>query len=79
MPTPYPPEFRRDVIAVARRGDQSREQVARSMGTPRPAWPAGCESPTAQTSSPGVQLGAEGAQLLKRGCGLGSFLTAGSS
>ena len=32
MPTPYPLEFRHDVIAVARRGDQSRAQVARSFG-----------------------------------------------
>jgi transposase len=32
MPTPYPIEFRRDVIAVARQGEQSREQVARSFG-----------------------------------------------
>ena len=32
MSTPYPPEFRRDVIAVARQGEQSREQVARSFG-----------------------------------------------
>ena len=32
MPSPYPPEFRRDVIAVARRGEQSRAQVARSFG-----------------------------------------------
>ncbi len=32
MPTPYPPEFRRDVIAVARRGEQARAQVARSFG-----------------------------------------------
>ena len=32
MPTPYPMEFRRDVIAVARQGGQSREQVARSFG-----------------------------------------------
>jgi putative transposase len=32
MPTPYPIEFRRDVIAVARQGGQSREQVARSFG-----------------------------------------------
>ena len=32
MPTPYPIEFRRDVIAVARLGEQSREQVARSFG-----------------------------------------------
>ena len=32
MPTPYPIEFRRDVIAVVRQGEQSREQVARSLG-----------------------------------------------
>ena len=32
MPVAYPPEFRRDVIAVARRGEQSRAQVARSFG-----------------------------------------------
>ena len=32
MPTPYPKEFRRDVIAVARKGDQSMAQVARSFG-----------------------------------------------
>ena len=32
MPTPYPKEFRRNVIAVARQGDQSIAQVARSFG-----------------------------------------------
>ena len=32
MPTPYPKEFRRDVIAVARKGDQTRAQVAKSFG-----------------------------------------------
>ena len=32
MPTPYPEEFRRDVIAVARKGDQTIPQVARSFG-----------------------------------------------
>ncbi|SER27480.1 transposase [Microlunatus flavus] len=32
MPTPYPKEFRADVIAVARQGDKSRAQVARSFG-----------------------------------------------
>jgi transposase-like protein len=32
MPTPFPKEFRRDVIAVAREGDQTRAQVARSFG-----------------------------------------------
>ena len=31
MPTPYPKEFRRDVIAVARKGDQSIAQVAREL------------------------------------------------
>ena len=32
MPTPYPKEFRRDVIAVARQGDSTMAQVARSFG-----------------------------------------------
>ena len=32
MPTPYPKEFRDDVIAVARQGDRSVAQVARSFG-----------------------------------------------
>ena len=32
MPTPYPMEFGRDVIAVARQGDRSIAQVARSFG-----------------------------------------------
>ena len=32
MPTPYPEEFRADVVAVARQGDKSRAQVARSFG-----------------------------------------------
>ena len=32
MPKPFPKEFRRDVIAVARQGDQSVAAVARSFG-----------------------------------------------
>jgi transposase-like protein len=32
VPKPFPAEFRRDVIAVARQGDQSIAQVARSFG-----------------------------------------------
>ena len=32
MPTPYPQELGRDVIAVARQGEQSIAQVARSFG-----------------------------------------------
>jgi transposase-like protein len=31
VPTPYPKEFRRDVVAVARQGDQSIAKVARSF------------------------------------------------
>jgi transposase-like protein len=32
VPKPFPAEFRRDVIAVARQGDQSIAHVARSFG-----------------------------------------------
>ena len=32
MPKPFPKEFRADVIAVARKGDQSIAKVARSFG-----------------------------------------------
>jgi transposase len=32
VPKPFPTEFRRDVIAVARQGDKSIAQVARSFG-----------------------------------------------
>jgi transposase len=32
VPKPFPEEFRRDVIAVARQGDQSITQVAKSFG-----------------------------------------------
>jgi transposase len=32
MPTPYPKEFRRDVVAVARKGEQSIAQIARDFG-----------------------------------------------
>ncbi|SDH53284.1 hypothetical protein [Pseudonocardia oroxyli] len=31
MPKPFPKEFRRDVIAVAREGDRSAAAVARSF------------------------------------------------
>jgi transposase-like protein len=32
VPKPFPAEFRRDVIAVARQGGRSRAEVARSFG-----------------------------------------------
>ena len=32
MPTPFPKEFRRDVVAVARKGEQTRARVAKSFG-----------------------------------------------
>ena len=38
MPKPFPKEFRRDVIAVARQSDQSIAQVARSFGVSESNW-----------------------------------------
>jgi transposase len=32
VPKPFPPEFRRDVIAVARKGEASMTQIARDFG-----------------------------------------------
>ncbi len=32
MPKPYPEEFRRDVVAVARKGNTSIKQVAKDFG-----------------------------------------------
>ncbi len=32
MPKPYPEEFRRDVVAVARKGNSSIKQVAKDFG-----------------------------------------------
>ena len=32
MPTPFPKEFRRDVVAVARKGETSIAQIARDFG-----------------------------------------------
>ena len=32
MPKPFPEEFRRDVIAVARKGEASRRQIAKDFG-----------------------------------------------
>lgn len=32
MPHKYPPEFKRDVVAVARRGQASKEQIASDFG-----------------------------------------------
>jgi transposase len=32
VPKPFPPEFRQDVIAVARKGESSISQVARDFG-----------------------------------------------
>lgn len=45
MPTPYPEEFRRDVIAVAGEGGRSRAQVARSFGISESCLPGGWVRP----------------------------------
>ena len=77
MPKPFPPEFRRDVIAVARKGEASISQVAHDFGISESClqrWlkiadredglTAGTPSTTA--SSAGVDLEAENRELRKR-------------
>ena len=73
MPTPYPPEFRRDVIAVARKGEQSREQIARSFGISASClarWLRIADQQDARGSAgvpaPGGDLEAENRELRRR-------------
>jgi transposase len=73
LPTPYPIEFRRDVIAVARQGELSREQVARSFGISASClgrWLriADREDQAAEgaSASPGGDLAVENRELRKR-------------
>jgi transposase len=41
VPKPFPAEFRRDVIAVARKSEASIAQIARDFGISSPACSAG--------------------------------------
>ena len=80
MPKPVPTEFRADVIAVARQGDQSVAQVARSFGVSesclqrwlkiadRDDGDDGVAGPTSSPagSSSGSDLEAENRELRKR-------------
>ena len=77
MPKPFPKEFRRDVIAVARQGDQSIAQVAKSFGVSESClqrWlkfadrEDGLTAATSSTagSGAGVDLEAENRELRKR-------------
>ena len=74
MPTAYPKEFRADVVAVVRQGDQSRAQVARSFGISESClarWLRIADredgSPPAAASEPyGSGLEAENRELRKR-------------
>ncbi|WP_085984754.1 IS3 family transposase [Modestobacter italicus] len=77
MPKPFPKEFRRDVIAVARQGDQSIAQVAKSFGISESClqrWlkiadrDDGLTTGTSSmsTSSAGLDLEAENRELRKR-------------
>lgn len=77
MPKPFPKEFRRDVVAVARQGDQSRAQVARSFGiseSPLARWlkiadredSAADRTSASPTRSGGGDLEAENRELRKR-------------
>jgi transposase len=71
VPTPYPKEFRRDVVAVARQGDQSRAQVARSFGISESClarWLrlADREDGTEPASTGGVEAGQAEVRELRR-------------
>jgi transposase-like protein len=73
MPTPFPKEFRRDVIAVARKGDQTRAQVAKSFGISDAClarWLRIADREDAQAaggrSTAGSDLAAENRELRKR-------------
>jgi transposase len=73
MPTPYPPEFRRDVIAVARKGEQSIPQIARSFGISESClhrWLRIAEreesGQSEPTFPPGADLEAENRELRRR-------------
>ena len=73
MPTPYPKEFRADVVAVARQGDKSRAQVARSFGISESClarWLRIADRDDGSTSTPaevaGSSLEAENRELRKR-------------
>jgi transposase-like protein len=74
VPKPFPKEFRRDVIAVARQGDQSVAQVARSFGVSESClqrWlkiadrEDGSSGPTSPAGA-GGDLEAENRELRKR-------------
>jgi transposase len=73
VPTPYPKEFRRDVIAVARQGGQSIAQVARSFGISESClarWLQIADREDARgdsaTSASGGELEAENRELRRR-------------
>ena len=73
MPTPYPKEFRADVVAVARQGDKSRAQVARSFGISESClarWLRIADrdggTPAAPAAAGVVSLEAENRELRKR-------------
>jgi transposase len=76
VPTPYPQEFRRDVVAVTRQGDQSIAKVARSFGISESClsrWlrisdreDAGGVPPTRYGPAAAADLEAENRELRKR-------------
>ena len=68
MPKAFPLEFRRDVVAVARKGEAPLSRSRRISGYRSPACIAGSSSPTSMTASPGVTSGesAELRELRKR-------------
>ncbi|GAB3262304.1 hypothetical protein GCM10027456_43760 [Kineosporia babensis] len=68
MPKPFPEEFRRDVITVARKGDATIEQVAKDFDISASALHRWLKIADDQDSTPGSALGdsAELKELRKR-------------
>jgi transposase len=69
VPTPYPLEFHRDVVAVARQGDQSVAKAARSFGISEscPArWLRIADRDDGSSPAAGGDLESENRELRKR-------------
>ncbi|PBC51517.1 hypothetical protein CJ177_34040 [Rhodococcus sp. ACPA1] len=57
MPKPYPEEFRRDVVAVARKREAPLEQIAKDFGISETCLKNRCARPTSRTAPEPVMAG----------------------
>jgi transposase len=63
MPKSFPPEFRRDVIAVARKGEASMAQIARDFGISESCLARWLKIADRQDGVGGVVASSESAEL----------------